>query len=344
MKTLVRSRTSLAALLVAALAGDSAAAGEPALLPAAAMEIADTVAGVPEGAGGEEGPAEARAGVGMNAGAEARPPSRLLRSLSGRGDQPTPVPPSTVARSSEHSAGAAGGAVSGVPEHSPAAGRSPVFHGCPRELLNKLLTGAAETDDAVSALAIERETLALCRERQEIVTGIVTLEGELRALLDEWRGDAAGIRGAAAGVTSTPIVKESAPVRVVRRMPVSEEGSGASSQAAPPKHGPAPPATPPDYSWFSIIGMAGALQAGVSDGELIWFVREGDRLPGAVVVEEITARPPGVTTRRGVTTQRGVITQGGVAARRDALAGGAGEASLPYRVRPADAIRAGEER
>ena len=165
----------------------------------------------------------------------------------------------------------------------------------------------------MSALAIERETLALCRERQEIVTGIVTLEGELRALLGGLHDDTAGSRGAAAGVASPPIVKESAPIRVVRRMPVPEDDAGASSRAASPKQGPTPSAAPPDYSWFSIIGMAGALQAGISDGELVWFVREGDRLPGGVLITGIGTRPPGVSV------------------------GGAGEAALPYLPRSADA-------
>ena len=78
---------------------------------------------------------------------------------------------------------------------------STALFGCPRALLTALLAGAVETGDAVSALAIERETLALCRERQEIVTGIVTLEGELRALLAGSRGETAGMRGTATGST-----------------------------------------------------------------------------------------------------------------------------------------------
>ena len=223
--------------------------------------------------------------------------SRLLRSLSEQTAGPAPAPPLTAAADpADPGRSVAGGTVSGV------------LHGCPRALLSRLLAGATETGDAVSALAIEREALALCRERQEIVTGIVTLEGELRALLGGLQDDTAGSRGAAAGLASPPIVKESAPIRVVRRMPLPEDDTGASSQAASPKHGP----TTPDYSWFSIIGMAGALQAGVSDGELVWFVREGDRLPGGVRIAGIGTRPPGVSV------------------------GGAEEASLPYLPRAAD--------
>ena len=194
----------------------------------------------------------------------------------------------------------------------PAAGvsRDPddrVVFGCPRALLSALLAGAAETGDAVSALAIERETLALCRERQEIVTGIVTLEGELRALLAESRGETA----ARAHSAVAPIVKESTPVRVVRHLSPSPD------RAEPAEAAKADTPKPPAWSWFSIIGTAGALRAGVSDGAHAWFVREGDRLPGAVTVERIAARPPGVHV------------------------GGADKAALPYRPRPDGAIPAG---
>ena len=40
--------------------------------------------------------------------------------------------------------------------------------------------------------------------------------------------------------------------------------------------------------------MAGDLRAGVTDGRRVWFVREGDPLPGDVRIGRIAARPPGV--------------------------------------------------
>ena len=167
------------------------------------------------------------------------------------------------------------------PARSAVPGRSPVLHGCPRALLASLLTEATETADAVSALVIERETLALCRERQEIVNGIVALEGELGELLAEARGRAARPAGGAVGSTiaDTPIVKESAPVRVVSLPPVRDDAEEPSPEA---EVVPAPPA----YSWFSIVGTAGDLRAGIGDGTgkggaSVWFVREGDRLPAA---------------------------------------------------------------
>ena len=70
----------------------------------------------------------------------------------------------------------------------------------------------------------------------------------------------------------------------------------------------------PRYAWFSIIGTAGALRAGVTDGTGVWFVREGDPLPGGARIAAIAGRPPGV---------------------RVTGAGESGEATLlPFRARP----------
>ncbi|MDD9990760.1 MAG: hypothetical protein OXP75_03085 [Rhodospirillales bacterium] len=153
-------------------------------------------------------------------------------------------------------------------------------------------------------MAIERETLALCRERQEIVNGIVALEGDLLELLTEEREEIGGppTTVGAVGSAQAPIVKASAPVRVIE-MPVPAPVT-VETDTAP---------EPPSYSWFSILGTAGDLRAGVSGGTSVWFVREGDRLPGGVTVLRIVARPPGVHVD------------------------GAVEAALPYRPRALDA-------
>ena len=304
MNALVKPLSACCVLVLGAFAAGAVAASDPAPQPqplagvgAAAAEAAES--GGPEATNRPDAdalPYQSDPLPGAAAG------SRLLRSLSEQAAQPVSTPPPTATSDPADPDGSvAGGPVSGV------------LHGCPRALLSELLAGATETGDAVSALAIERETLALCRERQEIVTGIVMLEGELRALLGGLHDDTAGSRGAAAGVASPPTIKEPAPIRVVRRMPVPDDSAGVSSEAASPKQGSTRSATPPDYSWFSIIGMADALQAGISDGELVWFVREGDRLPGGVLITGIGTRPPGVSV------------------------GGAGEAALPYLPRSADA-------
>ena len=69
----------------------------------------------------------------------------------------------------------------------------------------------------------------------------------------------------------------------------------------------------PRYGWFSIVGMAGDLRAGVTDGHRVWFVREGDPLPGDVRVGRIAARPPSVQ-----------------------IEGADDSTALPYRARPGD--------
>ena len=282
-----------AILAAAAFRADAAAAADPASLSATTSPDATVseAAAVP-------GPQD-EATIGDAAGAA--PSSRLLQSLGARAAQQ----PSPQESAEDHAAGpdsdVAGGQVAGI------------LYGCPRALLGSLLAGAADTADAVSALAIERETLALCRERQEIVNGIVALEGELGTFLAEAQARAARpVEGSVGStVAETPIVKESAPVRVVSLPPPASAAGEAPTEAEAPED-PAPPS----YFWFSIIGTAGDLRAGVSGGAgnggtSVWFVREGDRLPGGVTVMRIVARPPGVHM------------------------GGALEAALPYRPRPA---------
>ena len=322
---------SVAILAAAALSAGSAAAGGPPLPPEGFVEIAERASGIADiaetepGVAGEDkvrgrarlaigGPVKAAARTGEGPAtatavpdAESRPASRLLRSLEewagpATGTSPSPTLDPASARGGQT---AAGEPIGGVP------GSSPVFRGCPRALLGALLASAADADDVVTALAIEHETLALCRERQEIVNGIVALEGELGTLLAEVRAKAAAgpvVEAVSSTVADNPTVKASAPVRVVSLPPAASALGEAPKEA----EAPAIPA-PPSYFWFSIIGTAGDLLAGIGDGESVWFVREGDRLPGEVVITGIGTKPPGVRI------------------------GGTGEASLPYRPRSADA-------
>ena len=262
-------------------AGQAARAATPSLpsAPAAggAEREADATGPVPPD--GKFPAVPAQSGQRRDAGAR----SRLLRSLERR-----PMPHPESAPPPGPSGPAAGGD----------ARRRAVF-GCPRDVLTALLAGAAEPGGAVSALAVEREVLLLCRERQAVVAEIVRLERELSAALDASKppsaktADAAGEDGSASR-------------RVVLRLAApepSEERAAPAPKAAAPK--------PPAYAWFSILGTPGRLRAGVSDGRRVWFVRKGDRLPGAVRIERITARPPGVRVQ------------------------GASSSALPYGARPA---------
>ena len=173
-----------------------------------------------------------------------------------------------------------------------------VIAGCPRDLLTRLLAGVAERQDALSALAIEHETLKLCHERQLIVTGIFETEAQLQALRTPAE-PAAGNR--------TPAVAAAVPSVMPQLNTVPAKLPAPSTTARKPAK--AAPAAP-RYGWFSVLGMAGDLRAGVTDGHRVWFVREGDPLPGDVRVGRIAARPPGVQIK------------------------GADDSALPYRARP----------
>ena len=216
--------------------------------------------------------------------------SRLLQLLDGGAvGQAQPAGPGEDART-------ATGLIptSGMPIPTMAAS---VIAGCPRNLLARLLGGVAEGQDALSALAIEQETLKLCHERQLIVTGIFETEAQLRAL----RAPAQ-----LAPANRSPAVAATVPSVMPQLNTVPAKLPAPST--APPKSAPASPR----YGWFSILGMAGDLRAGVTDGRRVWFVREGDPLPGDIRVGRIAARPPGVQIE------------------------GADGSALPYRTRPGD--------
>ena len=161
------------------------------------------------------------------------------------------------------------------------------FGECPRELLRVLLGGAAERNDALSAVALETEVLVLCRERQTLVNEVLKLEEAIAAL----------IAPAQPPAEAPPQVGEDEPVVVI-----AELASGSSGKAdlrivavdAVEKKAEPEPEPQVSYAWFSIIGSGDRLVAGVSDGDRVWFVREGDSLPGKVEVGLISARPPGV--------------------------------------------------
>ena len=174
-----------------------------------------------------------------------------------------------------------------------------VIAGCPRDLLTRLLAGVAERQDALSALAIEHETLKLCHERQLIVTGIFETEAQLRAL----RAPAEP-----AAANRSPAVAATVPSVMPQLNTVPAKLPPSTTAQKPAKAAPAAPR----YGWFSILGMAGDLRAGVTDGRRVWFVREGDPLPGDVRIGRIAARPPGVQIE------------------------GSDDRALPYQARPGD--------
>ena len=233
--------------------------------------------------------------------------SRLLRALA---ERPQTLVPETL--------GAGETAQSGTP-------RVFAAEGCPRALLRRLLAGAAGEADALSALGIEREILTLCRERQEIVAGLLETEIRLSELREAGRGPEPEAPPPASSAVRTPgaaAVETRAPSPLHAALDAAEKAHEADTRAAEPQGTLVPGNSPvqaraeasPRYAWFSIIGTAGALRAGVSDGTGVWFVREGDALPGGATIAGIAGRPPAVR-----------VTGAGVS----------GEATLlPFRARP----------
>lgn len=132
---------------------------------------------------------------------------------------------------------------------------------CARDLLRTRLATAVAGDDVLAALAIESELLTLCSKRQELVADVLENEERLAALQP---GD--------------PLVDETVVAAVFEA----------------PETPPGIPEPPPDYGWFSILGTAGDLRAGISDGTDTWWVREGATLPGDIAIVAIHSRPPGV--------------------------------------------------
>ena len=212
-------------------------------------------------------------------------------------------------------AGVSGAGVSGTGVFGAGVSGTSVFavEGCPRALLRRLLAGAAGEADALAALGIEREILALCRERQEILVGLFEAEAALRELRTPPDAPAAAVLPPAqtGAVSIVP-----APTRQVAPTPApsplratltaagtadetdmgAEDARAGDTGAEDTRAGEL---QPPRYAWFSIVGAAGALRAGITDGADVWFVREGDRLPGGARIAAIAARPPGVRMTDG---------------------------------------------
>ena len=239
--------------------------------------------------------------------ASPEPASRLLRALAERQDE------------------AAVSARSGASDaERPGTLRVYAAEGCPRALLRRLLAGVADDAGALTALGIEREVLTLCRERQEIVTGLFETEARLKELRAAAEPTVPAGTAAAVVVAPAPAVRESVTPRPAQPSPLraalaaagkaDEADTRAGARRAEELQAPA--RVSPRYAWFSIIGTAGALRAGVTDGTGVWFVREGDPLPGGAHVAAIAARPPAV--------------------RVSAPDGTAEQTPLPYRARPGD--------
>ena len=194
---------------------------------------------------------------------------------------------------------------------------------CPVGPLAAMLEAGQGQSAFSAALALEREVLVLCRDRWEVLKGLmdselalaavlradrsvrareaIALEEErqlARARVDEAREAArARVEGARRGAREG--AREAAREAEARKL--AQAGAAAAPQAAPavvraPDPGPAPEER---YGWFAIKGSGRDLTAGVTDGEGRWWVKAGDELPGGVRIGSIRSRPPRVVVSGG---------------------------------------------
>ena len=157
----------------------------------------------------------------------------------------------------------------------------PTMADCAIELLRTRLASAVAGEDVLAAVALENELLLLCQRRQQLVADVLHTELLLASLV---AGDAE--TGSSLPVEAPP---PAAPAAALLDQ---------LAEAVPPPAEPEPWVDPaPPYTWFNILGMAGNLRAAVTDGTQVWWVREGDSLPGDWRVIRIANTPPGVSLR-----------------------------------------------
>ena len=187
---------------------------------------------------------------------------------------------------------------------------------CPRDKIAQMLGTAVDQFEVSSSMELEREVLVLCRDRWKVLEEIMDSELSLAVILrkdrlarekaaleleERRRVAAARIEGARQGAVEAARVAEQRRLEVEVALEVPE----------PPAQTPAPPAPVAEkvvpsgpepherYRWFTMIGGAGELRAGVTDGSGRWMVGVGDRLPGGLRITSITARPPRVKVAGG---------------------------------------------
>ena len=179
--------------------------------------------------------------------------------------------------------------------------------GCPRDVLNRLLVSATDRSDVVAALALEKETLELCAERQRLVAEIVNADIGIEKMLKEAEGPkgdkpSAAILRTVEELVSAPgrkqaVGEKGAEVKeaVGERKTKAGVGGGEGETAGVGKGKAVKPVRPVvAFTWFTMLGTPGKLVAGVTDGRRSWFVREGAVLPDGGLVTGVSSKPPRV--------------------------------------------------
>ncbi len=221
---------------------------------------------------------------------------------------PVPASGSDFARSAPAASLSAGTA---APRNVPPGVPGTIFPPCPRGLLYRLLAEATTLDDAVAALGLESEAIRLCTARQRLLAELHAADDELHQAQRPEPAPAAS--GPVAPVPSPgpapmPAAEATTPagngfegtlsrIDTLLQDGVSVDGDRAAvrdDDDVPLEAGDDALELPGPYRWFTILGRAGALRAGLArDGER-WFVAAGDQLPGGARVARIATDPPGV--------------------------------------------------
>ena len=187
---------------------------------------------------------------------------------------------------------------------------------CPIGPIATLLEAAQGESEFSPALEVEREVLALCRDRWTVLKELMDAELSLASVIRENAAaeaeadlKLAAVREREALELETKRREADARVRAAHEATLAaaraerETAAAAAAAAAAPKQEepePEPGPTPEEvYGWFALKGSGTDLRAGVTDGRGRWWVRVGDELPGGVRIGSIRARPPRVAVKGG---------------------------------------------
>lgn len=131
---------------------------------------------------------------------------------------------------------------------------------CPIERIRSAYQNLVDPSDTLVALAIEKQTLSICRQSQEALIRIAENEARLRELFER--------------IIAPPTVSgpEPTPAAAVEPAPLRE---------------PREEAARPSYELESTIGDAEGFKAQLVDGGAILTVREGDILKDGTLVVRI---------------------------------------------------------
>ncbi len=143
-----------------------------------------------------------------------------------------------------------------------------VLRPCPQDKIARLLRTAVTPGQISAALALERETLKFCAQRQALVLRLFELESRIRDKTPE-------------------LVVVPEPKVIIKEVPVERI-----VEVPTPVTSKAPAVNVADMGFFSVFGSAAKPKAGITlgDGSRV-FVGVGDDVAGIGKVESISINP-----------------------------------------------------